>query len=76
MGSSFPFSLSLLVEHKKFCVNPPQEIVCLMTVERSDFCFCFWLIYDKVWISLFKILLLKSGLLSNIVVFGSTFVKR
>jgi len=46
----------------------------LMTVERNDFCFCFSLIYDKVWISLFKTLLLKSELVSNIVVFGSAVV--
>ena len=29
VGLSFPFSLSLLVEHKKFWVNPLQEIFCV-----------------------------------------------
>ena len=45
----------------------------LMIVKKSDFCFYFWLIYDKVWI-FFKTLLLKSGLVSNSVVFGSAMV--
>jgi len=44
-----------------------------MIVKKSDFCFYFWLIYDKVWI-FFKTLLLKSGLVSNSVVFGSAMV--
>jgi len=44
-----------------------------MFVEMSDFCFCFWLICDKFWM-FFKTMLLKSGLVSSIGVFGCAVV--